>query len=267
MPGNSGISGALNFLQDKGEDLRFIDLRPFGQAYAADDFEESYTQDDEDKNFAYIVGANMNNANLASAWLNDTHFIESTFVNATLTDVRANKAIFEDSDFTDAVLTDGEFSKAHFVNVNFTDATLVKGHFDGAFLEWVTALNMNAEEVDLSQAKGTGSRFDGTSMVDARLVGFAGQYASYKEVDLRKSYLMEANFSHSTFQKADLSYAFLFEANFDNTNLSEVNFLNAKGICAATFEGAWVWEDALPKNLDVEIGEMIARYNKECRDE
>ena len=265
IPGNSGISGALNFLHERREDLRFIDLRPFGQAYAADDLKEGYTEKGEDKNFAYIVKANMDDANLSGAWLNETHFIESTFVKAILTDARADKAVFKDSDFTDATLEDGQFSKAQFVNVNFTDANLVKGHFSESLLEWVTAVNMNAEEIDLSRATGTGTRFDGASMVSARLVDFAGQYGSYKDVNLSKAYLMEGNFSYSTLQKADLSGSYLFGTNFDHTNLSWVDFSNARGIKTATFVGAWVWDDAVPKNLDAKVEEKIAKYKQECR--
>ena len=66
MPGNTGSGPALSFLHERGEDLRFIDLRPFGQAYAAD-------HDSED-NLARVLVRDMSRANLSDAWLGRTDF-------------------------------------------------------------------------------------------------------------------------------------------------------------------------------------------------
>ena len=253
MPGNSGIGGALNFLYDKDEDIRFIDLRPFGQAYAADGETESQ------ENLARVVSVNMSEADLTGSWLDNTHFSESDFAKAILKNVHAHKAVFENVDFTNAVLTEGDFDSAKFRSVDFTGATLEKGVFSGAVLDSATLAKANASEVNLQGATAWGVVFDDAIMMWANLTKILGQSSSFKSADLSNAYLIDGEFSYSLFSYADLSDAYLYGANFAGANLSGVRFVGAKGLETAKLGDSWVWENDLPV-FSTDTMEAIEKY-------
>ena len=156
MPGNSGIRDALEYLNNRGADLKNIDLRPIAEAYAG-----------EEDNLVYVHGVNLNHANLTHAWLNKTDFSNSKFISATLTKVFADEAVFTKADFTNAILNGAKFRK--------TD------------LRYVTMINAIASGLYLDEATAIGAKFDESKMMKSSLYKFFAPSSSFLHVKFQRS--------------------------------------------------------------------------------
>ena len=265
VPGNSGVAGALEYLYSRGEDLRWIDLRPVSPALAADGA-EARTGDDV---LTVAREVDLTGASLRGAWFDETDFTDAILREADLNRVRARRAQFEKADMSNALMKGARFNDS-----NLSGASLVGADADGAFFIDATLRS---------------ARLDGSSMKRAKLQRVQASEASFFDADLTGAEMADGNFRGAVFTgarlaKADLTYgdlgrasfadadlsgawfvrAIVWETDFSRAHLSGADFAGARELGDAKWDGVWAWKDrqpAFPKNAGIDV----VLYDPRCR--
>lgn len=267
VPGNSGVAGALEHLHARGEDLRWIDLRPVTAARAADDAAALAGGDV----LAIVRETNLAGAILREAWLDETDFSNAVLKDADLTGARMRRARFAEADLSGALLErarfdDSDLSRVVMIDADadgvfLLDATLRAGKFDGssmadARLDGVDALDASFAGADLAGARLKNGIFRGAVFADARLA----------ETDLSYGDLENSSFAGADLSGARLVGATVWGADFSRANLSGADIARIREAADAKWDGAWAWSDnppAFPEDAGIEA----VLYDPGCRGE
>ena len=261
VPGNSGVAGALEYLRARGEDLRWIDLRPVSPARAGETADA----------LAIVREVNPSGARLREAWFDGTDFSSAVLRDVDLTRARMRRARFAEADLSGAVLEGARFNDSDLSRVTMIgaeadgvflrDATLRAARFDGssmtgARLEGVDALGASFAGADLSGAWLKNGTFRGADFAGARLAG----------TDLTYGDLEEASFAGADLSDARLVRATVWGADFSHANLSGADFSRIREAEDAEWDGAWAWSDRPPVSLE-DAGIEAVLYDPGCRGE
>ena len=261
MPGNSGISPALQFLTKQGEDLKSIDLRPFLDANA-----------DSEINKTFLGKLELPDGDLSHAWLNNTDLSQANLANANLRNVRAEHSIFANAVLINADLRNFRANDSNFEGAEMAGVTITNGIFKRANFTGVSMPLAVADNIDLTDSTLSNVVFDGSSMESARLVNSFGNLLSFVNADLSGAELQSVRFYSTKFQGAnlfnvDFSDALIVNSDFSDANLSKANFEQIGKYEINMFKNAWAWDDQQPTfPIGEDILNLIKLYLHECRE-
>jgi uncharacterized protein YjbI with pentapeptide repeats len=102
---------------------------------------------------AYLVGANLKNANLVNAYLPFANLAEANLENACLAGTNLKNAHLARANLKNAYLEDTYLSGADLGNANLKSATLVGANLEGADLSHANLAGANLRSANLTRAK------------------------------------------------------------------------------------------------------------------
>jgi uncharacterized protein YjbI with pentapeptide repeats len=171
--------------------------------------------------------ANLSNMDLRNANFSNLNLTKTNFYNSDLNNVDLRNANLENANFRGANLNDANFEGANIDYVIFkqtiiTPTTILekKGRIVAEILDRETII-MDFREIDLSKTNLFQANLSGLDLSKANLRG-----ANLTEANLSKTELREVDLSNANLYRANLSDAYLFKANLQQANL---NFANLDG--------------------------------------
>lgn len=235
MPGNSGISTALEYLHSRGEQLTDIDLIPV--AYARGEKEPEIHR-------ANVVDAKLPGVDLSGSWLDHTDFSDSVLIEAILDNVRMDDTILDRVDLTDA---------------SFKNAILKNTSMSGTIATQIKATNLKLESSTLKLATFEKADLEHSKIIDTRALSSNFSDASLISALLSYSYFVRVSFENADFQEAEL-----LGTKFYDVNLSDAKFNNTIGLDKIDWTNSWAWDDKKPQGLESDV--PIEYYSSTCRD-
>ena len=234
-PGNSGIKSAMEYLYEKKENLRDIDLRPISDAYA----------DVPGIHHANINFAKLKGIDLSYAWLDRTDFSSADLTGSKLDFAQMTFSKLNDVTLTDASLKDAFLQQT---SMRGTDATCLKAK--GITLTKSTIENSKLDASDLEKVV-----MDNVRIIHSSFVGvdFSGGF-------LPGSTLLDVNLTDTKFKGTELAHMKVYGA-----NISGANFFEAKGLDSVVWSGVWAWSDKIPK-FPEGAKPVVRIYDKGCRE-
>lgn len=181
---------------------------------------------------AYLIQANLIQANLQGANFQWTYLIGTNLREADLTEANLRSADLLSANLSGANLTQANLSSANLLgtnlnSANFQAADLTGTNLRGAYLGNANLLGTNLNSADLigvylSDANLSQAKLIGANLRSAKLIG-----AELTDTDLSEANLNGADLSDATLKGADFTDANLREVSFQGTQFRDTNLSGA----------------------------------------
>ena len=253
-PGNSGKKSALEYLHEKGEDLRDIDLIPI--AHAADVNKVGGIHRSS------VVGVQLPGADLSRAWLDHTDFSKANLKKSTLNGMRMNSSILDDADLTGAFQIEADLNRSRLTRtiarnltatgIRVSASTIRKADFLNSDMSHSTILDSILWDTKLQKVI-----FEKANLANTKFIF----------VDLRKAKFIGATMSGMSFRNVNANgakfvNAMMTNVEFSNVNVSNADFSGVKNIDTRQWVNVWAWENELPSGS---IAAAVAVYMQSCK--
>ncbi len=163
-------------------------------------------------------------------WISD--FSGANLRDADLTGAMLNNVIMNRSNLIRATLNKAKLSKSRLVGANLSSAQLIAADLRQAILE-----SASLSGAELGEAKLTSANLHSARLGQVKAVGGDFSFAKLTQSNLQAADLSRANLSNANLRQADLSSTKLFKANLRNAQLQNAKLRNAN-LSAADLRGA-----------------------------
>lgn len=168
---------------------------------------------------AYLIQANLIQANLEGANFQRTYLIGTNLREANLQQANLRNADLLSANLSEANLTEANLSSANLLGTNLNSANFQGADLTGANLRGAYLGNANLNGTNLNSSDLIGVYLSDANLSQAKLVG-----ANLRSAKLIGATLSETDLSEANLNGADLSDASLVGADFTDANLRDVCF-------------------------------------------
>lgn len=195
----------------------------------------------------YLVGANLENANIGFADFQKATLRKVKFLNTNLQNADLQNADLQETEFRGADLRCTKFSYAKFQGTDLREADLREAdlrnvnvfvkiehveyqitRFQDADLRKADFSNAILQHAVFSYSESQDTKFEGAKFLNTDLRDTIFLYANLQEVNLQEAYLHRANFSYAKFRDVDLQKATLWDTNLKGVDLSVVKHITSE---------------------------------------
>ncbi|WP_299488476.1 pentapeptide repeat-containing protein [Acaryochloris sp. IP29b_bin.137] len=168
---------------------------------------------------AYLIQANLINANLSGANFQRTYLIGTNLRDADLQAANLRSADLLSANLSGANLTQANLSSANLLGANLNSANFQAADLTGANLRGAYLGSANLLETNLNSADLIGVYLSDANLSQAKLIG-----ANLRSAKLIGAQLTDTDLGEANLTGADLSDANLVGADFTDANLRDVSF-------------------------------------------
>jgi uncharacterized protein YjbI with pentapeptide repeats len=210
---------------------------------------------------AFLLEANLENADLYRANLKNAFLLEANLENAKLSDANLENADLEEANLENANLSDANLENAFLDDINLENAKLSDANLKNADLSDANLKNADLSEANLKNADLYRANLKNAVLSDANL-----ENADLSEANLENAVLSDANLKNAVLSDANLENADLEEANLENADLSEANLKNANLLYANLIEAKFLTIEQLSKVKTLYETELDSNLLKQVKE-